>query len=58
MDCRPNQAQDRYIQFDDGEAREDMAVKEGLLAYKRYKLRIEHASGGKHLRGVTLIDWL
>ena len=58
LDCRPDQAQDRYIQFDDGEAGEDMAVKEGLSAYKRYKLRIEHASGGKHLRGVTLIDWL
>ena len=31
---------------------------EGLSAYKRYKLRIEHANGGEHLRDVTLIDWL
>jgi ATP-dependent DNA helicase PIF1 len=58
LDCRPDQAQDRHIRFDDGEAGEDMAVKEGLSAYKRYKLRIEHASGGEHLRDVTLIDWL
>ena len=35
-----------------------MVVKEGLSAYKRYKLRIEHANGGEHLRDVTLIDWL
>ena len=58
LDCRPDQAQDRHIQFDDGEAGEDMVVKEGLSAYKRYKLRIEHANGGEHLRDVTLIDWL
>jgi hypothetical protein len=58
LDCRPDQAQDRHIRFDDGEAGEDMGVKEGLSAYKRYKLRIEHANGGEHLRDVTLIDWL
>jgi ATP-dependent DNA helicase PIF1 len=58
LDCRPAQAQDRHVQFDDGEAGEDMVVKEGLSAYKRYKLRIEHANGGEHLRDVTLIDWL
>ncbi|KID96258.1 ATP-dependent DNA helicase PIF1, partial [Metarhizium majus ARSEF 297] len=58
LDCRPDQAQDRHIRFDDGEAGEDMVVKEGLSAYKRYKLRIEHASGGERLRDVTLIDWL
>jgi len=58
LDCRPDQAQDRHVQFDDGEAGEDMVVKEGLSAYKRYKLRIEHANGGEHLRDVTLIDWL
>ena len=58
LDCRPDQAQDRHIQFDDGEAGEDTVVKEGLSAYKRYKLRIEHANGGEHLRDVTLIDWL
>ncbi|KAF5133825.1 hypothetical protein E5D57_004452 [Metarhizium anisopliae] len=58
LDCRPDQAQDRRIRFDDGEAGEDMVVKEGLSAYKRYKLRIEHASGGERLRVVTLIDWL
>lgn len=58
LDCRPDQAQDRHIRFDDGEAGEDMVVKEGLSAYKRYKLRIEHANGGEHLRDVTLIDWL
>jgi len=58
LDCRPDQAQDRHIQFDDGEAGEDMVVKEGLSAYKRYKLRIGHANGGEHLRDVTLIDWL
>ncbi|KAK8912380.1 ATP-dependent DNA helicase pfh1 [Metarhizium anisopliae] len=58
LDCRPDQAQDRHIQFDYGEAGEDMAVKEGLSAYKRYKLRVKHASGGGHLRDVTLIDWL
>jgi hypothetical protein len=58
LDCRPDQAQDRHIQFDDGEAGEDMMVKEGLSAYKRYKLRTQHANGGEHLRDVTLIDWL
>ncbi|KAF5128325.1 hypothetical protein E5D57_009261 [Metarhizium anisopliae] len=58
LDCRPDQVQDRHIQFDNGEAGEDMAVKEGLSAYKRYKIRVEHASGGEHLRDVTLIDWL
>jgi PIF1-like helicase len=58
LDCRPDQAQDRHIRFDDGEAGEDIVVKEGLSAYKRYKLRIEHANGGEHLRDVTLIDWL
>ena len=44
LDCRPAQAQDRHVQFDDGEAGEDMVVKEGLSAYKRYKLRIGHAN--------------
>ncbi|KID59396.1 ATP-dependent DNA helicase PIF1, partial [Metarhizium hybridum] len=58
LDCRPDQAQDRHIQFDDGEAGGNMVVKEGLSAYKRYKLRIEHARGGERLRDVTLIDWL
>ena len=58
LDCRPEQAQDRHVQFDDSEAGEDMAVKEGLSAYKRYKLRIQHVNGGEHLREVTLIDWL
>jgi ATP-dependent DNA helicase PIF1 len=58
LDCRPDQAQDRHVRFDDSEAGEDMVVKEGLSAYKRYKLRIEHANGGEHLRDVTLIDWL
>ena len=58
LDCRPEQAQDRHIRFDDSEAGEDMVVKEGLSAYKRYKLRIQHANGGEHLKGVTLIDWL
>lgn len=58
LDCRPDQAQDRHIQFDDGEAGEDVMVKEGLSAYKRYRVRMEHASGGEHLRDVTLIDWL
>ena len=53
LDCRPDSAQDRHIQFDDGEAGEDMVVKEGLSAYKRYKLRIGHANGGEHLRDVT-----
>jgi hypothetical protein len=33
-------------------------VKEGLSAYKRYKLRLRHASSGEHLRDVTLINWL
>lgn len=58
LDCRPDQAQDRHIQFDDGEAGEDMVVREGLSVYKRYKLRIGHANSGEHLRDVTLIDWL
>ncbi len=58
LDCRPEQAQDRHIQFADGEAGEDAMVKEGLSAYKRYRLRTEHASGSEHLRDVTLIDWL
>ncbi|OAQ58434.1 ATP-dependent DNA helicase PIF1 [Pochonia chlamydosporia 170] len=58
LDCRPDQAQDRHIQFDDGEAGEEMMLREGLSAYKRYKLRVEHASGGEHLRDVTLINWL
>jgi hypothetical protein len=44
LDCGPDQAQDRHIQFD-GEAGEDMVVKEGLSAYKWYKLRIGHANG-------------
>ncbi|KAK9311749.1 hypothetical protein V1524DRAFT_411423 [Lipomyces starkeyi] len=35
-----------------------MVEKEGLSAYKRYKLRIEHANGGEHMRAGTLIDWL
>jgi hypothetical protein len=58
LDCRPDKAQDRHIQFDDGEAGEDMVVKEGLSAYKRYKLRIEHANGGELLRDVTMVHWL
>jgi hypothetical protein len=57
LDCRPDQAQDQYIQFDDGEA-EDIVVKEGLSVYKRYKLQIGHTSSREHLRDVTLIDWL
>jgi hypothetical protein len=34
LDCRPDQAQDRHIQFDNGETGEDIVVKEGLSAYK------------------------
>ena len=33
-------------------------MEEELPVYKRYKLRMEHANGGEHLRDVTLLDWL
>jgi hypothetical protein len=58
LDYRPDQAQDRHIQFNNSEAGEDIVVNEGLSAYKQYKLRIGHANGGEHLRDVTLINWL